>query len=54
MKKYIKYSTDIIPKEEIINITDTDIIDISADPDDTYYTVDSFEDYLTFVNKAVV
>ena len=54
MKMYINYSTDIDPRDEVIEVSNTDVIDISKDPDDTYYTVDSYEDYMTFMNNVVV
>ena len=54
MKMYIKYNTDINPKDEVIEVSETDVIDISNDPDDTYYTVDTFKDYMTFMDNVVI
>lgn len=39
--------------EEIIKVSDNpnEPIDVSKDPDDTVYSVDSFEDYMEFMNR---
>ena len=41
-------------KEEIIEVSDNpnEPIDITLDPDDTIYSVDSLEDYKDFMNRA--
>ena len=52
MKSYIR----MLPghKEEVITVSEdsNEPIDITNDPDDTVYAVDSFEDYKDFVNRA--
>ena len=41
-------------KEEIIEVSDNpnEPIDITRDPDDTIYSVDSLADYKDFMNRA--
>ena len=52
MKSYIR----MLPghKEEVIAVSEdpNEPIDITNDPDDTVYSVDSFEDYKDFVNRV--
>ena len=51
MKSYVRK----IPgrKDEVIAVSDdpNEPIDVSKDPDDTVYSVDSFEDYKEFMNR---
>lgn len=56
MRFYIKRFKRRLPgqKEEIIEVSDNpnEPIDITRDPDDTIYSVDSLEDYKDFMNRA--
>ena len=52
MKSYIRKLRG--QKEEVIMVSEdpNEPIDITNDPDDTVYSVDSFEDYKDFVNRV--
>ena len=56
MKKYIKATKVEASKKYIkttVEVSDdpTEVIDLSDDPDDTVYSVDSFDDYMEFMNR---
>lgn len=52
MKSYIRKLPG--QKEEVITVSEdpNEPIDITNDPDDTVYSVASFEDYKDFVNRV--
>ena len=52
MKRYIKANKG---SEEIeVTVEASEMIDLTQDSEDTYYSVDSFDDYMYFVNHAVI
>lgn len=56
MKKYIRASKAVKTAEYIkatVEVSDdpNEIIDLSNDPDDTVYSVDSIEDYREFMKR---
>jgi hypothetical protein len=55
MKRFIKSSTEFDDTKEVeVTVEAGEIIDVSADPEDTSYTVDSYEDYEYFMNHVKI
>jgi len=53
MKKYVKASTSPSYIRMSVEVSDDpkEPIDVSNDPDDTVYSVDTFEDYQEFMRR---
>ena len=53
MKKFVKASTTPKYIKMTVDVSDdlAEPIDVSNDPDDTMYSVDTFEDYMEFMNR---
>jgi len=53
MKKYVKASKTTEYIKSVVEVSDNpnEPIDLSKDPEDTIYGVDTFEDYKEFMNR---
>lgn len=53
MKKYIKANSDTEYIKSVVEVSDNpnDAIDLSNDPEDTIYGVDTMDDYKEFMDR---